>query len=316
MEEREAARMSEIAPTLGIEGYELRPLSMAETLDTGFQVMKNHFVLLGSLSAIGQIPTVIVFSVFGWMLDPFAFQEGEFPEIGAAFIVGIGIYMLGLLLLLPIVVGAITAAVSDVYLGAEVTLAESLRRGLQRMVPLMLTYLIFTIILFVAMAGVGFTIALLVIGGSAALGDSALGVGLLVVFVLAAIPAAFAISGLLTLIPGILAAVVVLEGRSLFDAIGRTITLVGAQLWRLVAVGVVIWVLIAIVPAGAQFMVGALPVVGAIIWGGVQALCQAYLYATTVVAYFDIRCRLESFDLEHLAQLVEGSAPSAGPTTR
>ena len=39
----------------------------------------------------------------------------------------------------------------------------------------------------------------------------------------------------------------------------------------------------------------------------------AFMFATAVVLYFDIRCRLESFDLEHLARMVEGRAGGAGP---
>jgi hypothetical protein len=302
--------VSEVPATAG---YEIRPLSMAETLDAGFQILKNHFVLLGSLSVIAQIPTIVVFSLFGWMLDPFAFQEGKLPDIGAAFVVGIGLYVLGMLILLPIVVGAITAAVSDVYLGAEVTLGECLRRGLARMIPLMVTYVVFTIILFVAMAIGGVAVALVVFALGSLVRDSAAGVLLIVLVVLAAIPALVALMGLLTMLPGVLAAVVVLEGRSLFDGVARTLSLVSAQLLRLASMGTVIWLLLLVAPTGVQFMVGAVPVVGAVVWGGVQALCQAYLYTTTVVAYFDIRCRLESFDLEHLAQLVEGREPSAAP---
>jgi hypothetical protein len=36
--------------------------------------------------------------------------------------------------------------------------------------------------------------------------------------------------------------------------------------------------------------------------------------AVAVVLYFDLRCRKENFDLEHLAQLVEGAAAPAHPT--
>ena len=61
--------------------YEIRPLSLAETLDAGFQLLKNHFTLLSVLSLIVQVPTVLVFMIFGWMLDPFAAQTGEKSEI-------------------------------------------------------------------------------------------------------------------------------------------------------------------------------------------------------------------------------------------
>jgi hypothetical protein len=292
--------------------YELRPLSMAETLDAGYQILRNHFALLGALSLVGQIPSILVFSLFSWMLDPFALQDGSFPEIGAAFVIGVGLWLLAMILLIPVVIGAITTAVSDVYLGAPLSLRDCLQAGVSRMFPLMVTYVIFTLVLTVAMVLV---MLVIVAGGSglAVLAQGSLGIALLVILGLAAIPAIFALAGLLALIPGILAAVVVLEQESLFQAIARTWTLVVSQLGRLCALGVVLYMLVMIVPMGAQLMVGAVPIVGAVVWGCLQALCQAYLYTTTVVAYFDIRCRLESFDLEHLAQLVEGSSPTASP---
>jgi hypothetical protein len=293
--------------------YEIRPLSMAETLDAGFQLLKNHFALLSILSLIGQLPSIGVFMMFGWMLDPFAFQSGEIPDIGATFILAMCGWVLGLIIILPIVIGAITAAVSDLYLGAELSVGAALQRGLDRMFPLMITYVIFSLILAVAMGVAAVLVGMVAVGFAALLEGSAIGIVLLVLLVLAAIPAFIAFAGLMTLVPGILAAVVVLEGRSLFDAIARTFSLVSGALWRFTGIGLVLYMLLITVPTGVQFMLGTLPVVGAVVWGLVQALCQAYLYATTVVAYFDVRCRMESFDLEHLAQLVEGNSPSAAP---
>lgn len=302
--------MSESAIPAGAS-YEIRPLSMSETLDAGYQLLKNHFVLLGTLSLIAQVPTILVFMLFGWMLDPFAFQSGEIPDIGAAVVVGVALWLLCMLLLLPIVIGAITAAVSDLYLGAELSVGAALQRGLDRMFPLMVTYVIFSLILMVAMVLLFVGVALAVAGFASVVQGSAAGVVLVIVLVLVAIPLMFGLAGLLTLVPGILAAVVVLEGFSLFEAVARTGSLVAAAFWRLCGLGLVLYMFLLIVPGGVQFLVGTIPVVGAIVWGLAQALCQAYLYATTVVAYFDIRCRSESFDLEHLAQLVEGEAPSA-----
>jgi hypothetical protein len=294
----------------GAAGYEIRPMSMAETLDAGFQVLKNNIALLGVLSLVGQAPTILVFMLFGWMLDPFAFQDGELPDIGAAFLLGVALWILALLVLLPVVIGAITAAVSDLYLGGEVSVAGALRRGFARMFPLMVTYVIFSLILGVAMGLLVF-FGVLVFGGFASvLEGSGIAIALLILVGLVAIPAAFCLAGVLTVTPGVLAAVVVLEGLSLFEAVARTGSLVAAALWRFTGIGLVLYTLVLILPTGIQFMVGSVPVLGAIVWGVVQALCQAYVYATTVVAYFDVRCRTESFDLEHLAQLVEAAGPS------
>ena len=293
--------------------FEIGPLSMAETLDVGFQLLKSHFTVLGVLSLLGQAPTILVFMLFGWMLDPFAFQNGELPDVGAAVVVGVALWMLAMLVLLPLVIGAITSVVSDIYLGAEVSVPRALQRGLERMFPLMLTYLIFSLILVVAMGLVVFAVVLVFVALAGVFQGSAAGVVMVILLVLVAVPAVFALGGLLTLVPGVLAAVVVLEGISYFEAVARTWALVSAALSRFIGLGLVIYMLLLILPTGVQFMVGSIPVVGAVVWGIVQALCQAYLYATTIVAYFDVRCRLESFDLEHLAQLVEGEGVGAMP---
>jgi hypothetical protein len=68
-----------------------------------------------------------------------------------------------------------------------------------------------------------------------------------------------------------------------------------------------------VAPAGVQLMIGEIPVLGALLWGAVQAICQAYLFTATVVVYFDMRCRNEAFDLEHLAQMVEGRERTVAP---
>ncbi len=293
--------------------FEIGPLSMAETLDVGFQLLKSHFTVLGVLSLLGQAPTILVFMLFGWMLDPFALQNGELPDIGAVFIVSVALWVLAMLVLLPVVIGAITAVVSDIYLGAEVSVSGALQRGVARMFPLMFTYIIFSLILIVAMFLAVAAVALVFVALGGLFQGSAVGVAVVVLLVLVAVPAMFALGGLLTLVPGVLAAVVVLEGISYFEAVARTWTLVSSALTRFIGLGLVIYMLLLILPTGVQFMVGAIPVVGAVVWGIVQALCQAYLYTTTIVAYFDVRCRVESFDLEHLAQLVEGEGVGAVP---
>lgn len=294
--------------------YELRPQSTAEILDVAFQLLKSHFKLLGGISLLGQLPTVVVFMSFSWMLDPMAIQRGEWPDIGAVFLVVIGLYLLGMLLLMPFMVGSITAAIGDLYLGAEVTFETAARRGLERMLPLAITYIIFTIVNVAGLlVGVGVA-AVLFIGGAALVQGSAISGLLLVIALLAGIPAVICVSMLLAFMPGLLAAVVVLEGQSLFDAVLRTWMLVGSALWRTIGIAVTVYIIVLVAPAGVQLIIGEIPpVLGALLWGAVQAICQAYLFTATVVIYFDMRCRNESFDLEHLAQMVEGREPSVAP---
>lgn len=296
----------------GTAPYEIRAMSMAEILDTGFQLVKNHFGLLVGISMIGQIPTIVIFTNFAWMLDPAMLQRGELPDIGAAFILAMGLYLVGMLVLMPFVIGSITAAIGDLYLGAEVSFESASRRGFARMVPLAVSYVIFAIVngaaLLVIALFVGALAGLASIVVKGALAGLLVGIGVLI-----GVPLLIGAAMLLAFMPGILAAVVVLEEEALFDAVLRTWRLVLIALGRTVGIASTVYLIVLIAPTGVQFLVGEIPIVGAVVWGVVQAVCQAYLFATAVVVYFDIRCRTESFDLEHLAQMVEGRAPSAVP---
>ena len=293
--------------------YELRPQSTAEILDVAFQLLKENFALLGGISLLGQLPTVAVFMSFSWLLDPIAIQRGELPDIGALFLVVIGFYLLGMLLLMPFVIGSITAAIGDLYLGAEVTFETAARRGLERMLPLAITYIIFTVVNVAALLVGVVVVGVLFIGGAALVQSSAISGLLLVIAVLVGIPVVICVSMLLAFMPGLLAAVVVLEEESLFEAVLRTWMLVGSALWRTIGIAVTVYIIVLVAPAGVQLMIGEIPVLGALLWGAVQAICQAYLFTATVVVYFDMRCRNEAFDLEHLAQMVEGRERTVAP---
>ena len=56
-----------------------------------------------------------------------------------------------------------------------------------------------------------------------------------------------------------------------------------------------------------------LPSLGALLGSLAEAVGVAFASAVSVVFYFDIRCRKESFDLEHLARLVEADAAPTVP---
>jgi hypothetical protein len=224
-----------------------------------------------------------------------------------------GLYLLGMLILMPFVIGSITAAVGDLYLGAEVTFQSASSRGLARMIPLAVSYIIFAIVNGAALLVGAIVFGVIFVALSTVVQGGALAGVLIGVVFLIGMPLLIGMGMLLAFMPGILSAIVVLEEQSLFDAVLRTWQLVGATFWRTLGIATTVYLIVLIAPAGAQFLVGEIPIAGAIIWGAVQAACQAYLFATAVVVYFDIRCRTESFDLEHLAQMVEGRSPSAVP---
>ena len=57
--------------------------------------------------------------------------------------------------------------------------------------------------------------------------------------------------------------------------------------------------------------VGVVPILGPVAAGLASAVTGAFLGVVSVVFYFEIRCRKEAFEIEHLAQLVEGAGAAA-----
>jgi hypothetical protein len=69
------------------------------------------------------------------------------------------------------------------------------------------------------------------------------------------------------------------------------------------------------VVSGVLHLVSAqIPYASFVIDSLVQAVLTAYMSAALVVLYFDIRCRKEAFDLEHLAGRVGDAQPRTALT--
>jgi hypothetical protein len=295
--------------------FEIRAMSLAEILDTGFQLVKNRFALLAGVSLLGQAPGIILLSAISRFFEPLSGGSEDLTDIGASLIAFGALYLLATMLLFPFVISAVVKTVGDLYLGRQLTFGDVVRSGLSRMLPLLVTYVVFVLVSGVIMV-LGIAAVMATVGViSAALGEQgALGGAVVVLLVIAGIFASLA-AGLIYFVASlIVAAVVVLEEISLFEAIARTWILVTSAPTRAIGVALTVYLIVAVPAVGVQFLVGVLPFLGALLSGAVQAVGYAYMFATTVVLYFDIRCRRESFDLEYLARMVEGREPSAvGP---
>jgi len=87
--------------------YDIRPLSIAEVLDRGFRVLRDHFRLLVGIAAWAWIP-------YGVLL---ALSESNKTFAGLA--------MLLFLIVSPIMYAALIVAVGEVYLDQPATIAGS-----------------------------------------------------------------------------------------------------------------------------------------------------------------------------------------------
>lgn len=184
---------------------------------------------------------------------------------------------LGLLLLLsaiafPVLSAAITHAIGEAYLGRDVTIGGALRAGLDILLPLLGTWLL----AYLAILG---GLLLLVIPG----------IYLMLAFLL-------------------VTQVMVLEHRFGARALGRSRELMAGHLLRGFGILLVGSVLVSLLGSGIDLGLGWIPLLGPVATGIAQAFGFAYTSTLGVLLYFDIRCRKEAFDLEHLSALVEASA--------
>jgi hypothetical protein len=250
--------------------YEIRAMSFGEILDVGFRIIRNHFVLLVGLQAIVVVPTRLVADFINRGVgtsDPLTVLAGMLPVF------------LALLLLQPIIMAAITHAISENYLSRSVTFGSALRFALSIVLPLVGTWLLSSI---VVVAG----FALLVIPGL-----------------------------ILVLAFAVLTPVMVTEQIFGLKALERSWVLMKGHKLRALGLFFVAGILSTSLTAGVDLVAGFIPVFGSIVAGIVQGAANAFGAAALVVLYFDIRCRKEAFDLEHLAQQVESgaTASAAGP---
>ncbi len=186
-------------------------------------------------------------------------------------------FLLSFVALSPIAQGAMTLAIGDVYRGNTMALGDAFRGGLGRALALVGTYILYTI-------GVMIGTLLFVLPG----------VYLMVAWMLTT-------------------QVVMLEGVAGPTALGRSRELLKEHMLRALGIFIVAGIIVSILQVGLDLVLMGVPVVRGVVSAIVQSIGLAFLTAVSVVLYFDLRCRKENFDLEHLARLVESGTPTAPP---
>ena len=193
--------------------YEIRAMSAGEILDTGFRLLRNHFVQLVGISAIVNIPLSIGQSLL----------ERDMPTSVAALtpkLIVIGLVtFVSVAVVVPIVQTAITVLLGDIYLGRETSIGGAFRKALSIVFPVLGTGLLASLIaipafLALVIPGIWFVLGLAVLSpvmilerrfGMAAIRRSlelvednrlrALGIGLVVTVLSAALGAGFDLAG-------------------------------------------------------------------------------------------------------------------------
>src|SRR5262245_518390 len=114
----------------------LEPMTAGMILDRSFRIYRQNFPLMISLSALVNVPLLAV-SVGIPLL-----QRTNIVFASLAAFVGAITFFLGLLIVAPLVTGATTKAVGEIFLGNEITAVSALKFAWSYVVTLLLVQLV------------------------------------------------------------------------------------------------------------------------------------------------------------------------------
>ena len=293
-----------------------RPMGIADILDETVELYRNNFALLIGIAAVAYVP---YFLVEGFAPGMDITSTGTAADVGVGPVLAfLALVFLFVLLVEPIVTGALTFAISDRYLGRETSILSCFRRILTPSIlfrfigAVMLKYMIIAGALFVVIIAVAIVIMGLVASAGAGLGPT-------VIAVLLSIPLGAAALFLVIYVMVRLALVepcFIIEMTGAGGAIARAWRLIQGNVGKgfvlLLVAGVVAILIPQIVTLPTQLAISwrpeggpppshAVVVIDLILRAVVSTLLVPVTSIVTILLYYDIRIRKEGFDLQLLA---------------
>jgi len=217
---------------------------------------------------------------------PFALGQSLIQEASQAAdspalpLFGVSVTFVSLAILSPIVTAAVTGLIGDVYLGRSAQVGAAFRVAFRILLPLLGTSIL---------AGILYVLGMLAL----------------------IIPGIWFGLGIIALTP-----IMVIEGSFGMTAIRRSLDLLKGNRGRAFLLYLLVGIVGSILGGTFGLVAGTAPLVGGLLNGLASSLTAAFLSVLSVVFYFEIRCRKEGFEVEHLARLVrEGAGPELAPGT-
>lgn len=296
-------------------GWRSGPRTISDIVDGSINLYRRHFGRLLGITAVVYVPVSIVYLALWYLLwSTLSKLEGGWNSdilghVPTLATVGVAVAV-GFSLAVMIAQAALTWAVSEIYLGTQVSIGTAYRHVLSRFWPLLGTTALATLVI-----GLPLTpgLAVVLFGATDAV-FVIIGGGLLL---LGSIP-----SLVLGVLFALVVPVVVVEDRAYTAALARSRQLVGGHFWRVVGVFVVLGLLVqavscALVAPVSVLAIGlfamravALPIVqtGVQAVGGVTTLLLTPLQLIgSILVYYDLRIRKEGFDLDRMAAELEAA---------
>jgi hypothetical protein len=259
----------------------IRALSVGELLDKAFHIYRAYFLKLIGITAIPMIPATLLI-----ILSTIYVHDSRIATIVEGFISDIAIV-------------ALIPAISGAYLGRTLTIGQSYSSGLKRYLS--------------------------VIGGSILIGMAILAPVLIIFFCLIFIPIIGPLLALLALLPAIpimfffgtrwavYAICIVLENTGASNGLRRSWNLTSKYFWRVMGTSTASTILVYLIVLLPGLVIGYLLTALGLHSIESQALQQAatqilsvislpFNIAVQVLIYYDLRIRVEGFDLSFATQ--------------
>ena len=277
---------------------DLRPMTLGEVLDQTFTLYRENFLLFAGITALPYLVSLIF--KFGLLLLQRGAIAGAAPSISSPGMLG-GIIAggLGSFLLLYLMIGvaqsATVAAVSDLYLGRPTSVANAYDQSRGRIL------IVFAVMIMTFLATVVGAIFLI-------------------------IPGIYLACRLAVSVPA-----AIVEKESPVASMQRSMDLTQGYAWQmfllLLLVGVISWVVAAILQAPVMFFAFTAAVAKHQVSFGVSAYSYVADYVAQVVVgpigtisaslmYYNLRVKKEGFDIMHLMNSLDNvPRPLADPVT-
>ncbi|GII91047.1 glycerophosphoryl diester phosphodiesterase membrane domain-containing protein [Sinosporangium siamense] len=297
------------APRPGI--IPLRPLGLGDIYDGAIKLIRsNPKVVLGfsaALAALATLPIAVTQATSADVLnDPASVSQGALLDTLSDYLIGTGLSLVINFFAVTILGGVLTRILGRAVFGGSITLGEAWKLTVGRLPSLLLLALVTGLAVFIPPIALLLVLSVAVV--AAGIGPAAF-LGLMFLWLLIAIPYTLFLQTRFALA----APAVVLEGRSAFDAIGRSWNLVTGGFWPILGITVLTSVLVTILgliiqlpfsllgdlvaPEGSSGSLALYALLIAI--GGTVASMIVYPFQAGVsgLLYADRRMRAEAFDL-------------------
>ncbi len=286
-----------------------RPLGFGEILDGAFTLYRRNFVLF-------VVTTLVLTAAMGalvvtWGAGVFATLASGDPSLFLGVMGGLFLLAAGMGVLTLLMWGALVRQATQAYLGQPTSLADGLRTGMRRLLPLLGAGILAGVGLMVAYFALALVVAA-VMGVGALSGSPGLAVALTFVAAVGAVAAfLFVVALLFALVPAI-----VVEDKGAVEGLARSFDLARGAPGRIVGL-MLVTIIIAYLPIIAVLWLtggfadlanpqaastgGAFVTQQLLSWA-VGVLTTPFMASVIVLLYFDRRVRTEALDVQMAAE--------------